>query len=210
MRRLLLLVFSVMCIVSGSAFWGGAVVLASPGPTEELKPILQKMVAVICDPTLAGNGQRVERRKKIMAIAVHAFDFTEMSKRVLGRTWRKIDQGQRDDFEELFTKLLENAYIGKLEQFSGQEIVYSGERIKGKKAAVSTVVTSNDSAPFPVSYVMLKNAKGWQVYDINIEGVSLLRNYREQFRSILRKEKFSGLVEVLHKKNASFTDDGEK
>lgn len=199
-RRLLLLVFCFGIL-------GGNLAAASPGPTEVLRPTLQGMIDVIRDPAYSGNEQKEPRRKKIMSIAANGFDFTEMSKRVLGKTWRTITQEQREHFEDLFTKLLENAYIGKLEGYSGQEIIYKAERIKGKKAAVATVVKNNGTAPFPVSYVMLESGNGWQVYDINIEGVSFLRNYREQFKSILRKEKFEGLVKVLEEKNASFSEE---
>ena len=186
-------------------FLGGTPVIASSGgPTEALQPTLQGMIDILCDPAFSGKEQRKVRREKIMAIVGKGFDFGEMSKLVLGRTWKKIDRQQREYFELLFTKLLENAYIGKLERYTGQEIIYKDERIKGKKAAVSTVVQSVGTPPLPVNYVMIEASSGWQVYDINIEGVSLLRNYREQFKSILRKEKFAGLIKVLEAKNASF------
>jgi phospholipid transport system substrate-binding protein len=191
-------------------FLGGTPVLASTGPTEALKPTLQGMIDILCDPAFSGKEQREVRRNKIMAIVGKGFDFEQMSKLVLGRTWKKIDNQQREYFEQLFTKLLENAYIGKLEGYTGQEIIYKDERIKGKKAAVSTVVQSKGTPPLPVNYVMIEASSGWQVYDINIEGVSLLRNYREQFKSILRKEKFDGLIKVLEEKNASFNKEGSK
>ena len=142
-----------------------------------------------------------------MIIAKRGFDFGTMSKLVLGKTYRKLDEQQRAYFEELFTKLLENAYIGKLESYTSQVTRYAGERIKGKKAEVSTQV-ENKGVTLPVSYIMLQNESGWQVYDIKIEGVRLLRNYKAQFKSILRKDKFEGLVKILEKKNASFTKIG--
>lgn len=184
--------------------------LASLSPTEALRPTLQGMIDVLRDPALAGEANKDARRQMIMAIAASGFDFKEMSKRVLGKTWRKLNGEQRVHFELLFTKLLENAYVGKLEEYSGQVIHYKDERIKGNKAAVATIVTSTDTPPLPVSYVMLNKGNGWQVYDMNIEGVSFLRNYREQFRSILRKDKFDGLVKILEKKNASFTQGTSK
>lgn len=195
-----------------SCFFFMAPVLAHAitGPTDSLKPTLEGMIEVIRDPALAGSENKDMRRGMVMAIASSGFDFTEMSKRVLGKTWKKLSGDQRINFETLFTKLLENAYIGKLEGYSGQEIHYKGERIKGKKAAVSTMVSSTGQPSFPVTYVMLKTDSGWQVYDMNIEGVSFLRNYREQFRSILRKDKFDGLVKVLENKNASFNEEEPK
>lgn len=191
-------------------FLCGTPAMASSGPTEALQPTLQGMIDILCDPAFSGKEQKETRREKIMAIVGKGFDFKEMSKLVLGRTWKKIDMQQREYFEMLFTKLLENAYIGKLEGYTGQEIIYKDERIKGKKAAVSTVVQSPGTPPLPVNYVMINASSGWQVYDINIEGVSLLRNYREQFKSILRKEKFEGLIKVLEEKNASFDVEGSK
>jgi len=199
-QRLFYIAFCLLCFTALPAF-------ASPGPTDALKPTLRDIMDVINDPAFSGTEHREDRREKIMSIAASGFNFGEMSKRVLGKTWRGLDQQQRGHFEELFTKLLENAYIGKLEDYSGQEILYKDERIKGKRAAVSTVVKDNGTAPLPVNYVMLEQSGGWQVYDINIEGVSLLRNYREQFKSILRKEKFEGLIKVLQEKNASFLEE---
>ncbi|MEA3469928.1 MAG: ABC transporter substrate-binding protein [Thermodesulfobacteriota bacterium] len=179
------------------------VVMASSGPTEVLKPKLNASMAVLSDPSLAGNEQKDVRRAKFMDIAMQVFNFKEMSKRVLGQTWRKIDPLEREHFTRLFTKLLENAYLGKLEEYSGQTIVYKDERVKGKKAAVSTVIYDENTF-LPVNYVMLNTDTGWRVYDINIEGVSLIRNYREQFKSILRKKKFDGLVKIIEEKNSSF------
>ncbi len=178
-------------------------VVASSGPTEALKPTLNGIMSILSNSSLAGNEHKLVRRTRIMDVAEQGFDFQEMSKRVLGKTWKKIDAQQRAHFVELFTKLLENVYIGKLEGYSGQEIIYKDERVKGKRAAVSTVV-QNQGKLIPVNYIMIAKSADWQVYDINIEGVSLLRNYREQFKSILRKEKFEGLVKVLEEKNASF------
>ncbi|MBU1140118.1 MAG: ABC transporter substrate-binding protein [Proteobacteria bacterium] len=181
--------------------------LASLGPTEELKPTLNKIIDILADSSLSGIQHKEERRAKIMAIATQGFDFPEMAKLVLGKTWNTIDQQQQTHFEQLFTKLLENTYIGKLESYSGQEVKFQDERIKGDKAQVSTVVDNNGVA-IPVHYVMLQKESSWKVYDINIEGVSLVRNFREQFKSILRKEKFDGLVKVIEEKNASFSTEG--
>jgi phospholipid transport system substrate-binding protein len=191
-------------------FLCGLPVMASPGPTEALKPTLQGMIDVLRDPSFAGTELKDSRRKKIMSIAAVGFDFAEMSKLVLGRTWRKINQDQRENFELIFTKLLENAYVGKLEGYAGHVIEYQDERIKGKKAAVSTLLKSPSAPPLPVNYVMINVGSGWQVYDINIEGVSLLRNYKDQFKSILRKDKFDGLVKVIEEKNESLNNEDSK
>ena len=176
-------------------------------PTEDFKPYLEGIVDVITNPEYAGDDKKDLRREKVMEVAKQAFDFTTMSKLVLGKTYRTLTAEQRAYFEELFTKLLENAYVGKLEGYTEQVTKYEGERVKGEKAEVITLV-ENKGVVIPVSYIMLTTDTGWKVYDIKIEGVRLLRNYKAQFKSILRKENFEGLVRTLEEKNASFGKDG--
>ncbi len=179
------------------------------GPEATLKPILQKLIETVEDKSLQGNAHRAERRARIMREVKTGFDFTEMSKRVLGRTWRQLKADERSHFTELMTKLLENVYIGRFEAVEGQireyKVTYNGEKIKGNRAQVSTVV-SDGTRRFPVHYIMRNSSGRWMVYDINIEGVSLVKNYQEQFRSILRTEKYPGLVKTIENKIASFKE----
>lgn len=181
---------------------------ANTGPTDQLRPALSALTALLADPALKGEENKVERRSKIMASIKEGFDFHEMSKRILGKEWNNISEEERLHFTELMTKLLENVYIGKLEGYSGQTVGYVSERIKGSRAQVSTLIEDN-GIEIPVHYIMSQKSERWMVYDINIEGVSLVRNYKEQFKSILRKDKFAGLVKVLEEKNASF-ENGQK
>lgn len=189
----LLLMFLVGCL-SLNAY--------AAGPTEQLRPALNTLTSILADPGLKGDENKVERRAKIMSSIKEGFDFKEMSKRILGRDWSSITAQEQDYFTELMTKLLENVYIGKLEGYSGQTVGYVDERIKGSRAQVSTLIEDN-GIKIPVHYIMSLKDEKWMVYDINIEGVSLVRNYKEQFKSILRKEKFEGLIKVLEEKNAS-------
>ncbi len=200
MKKYLLQTFITACLLLIT--WGLGV-QASTGPTEQLKPTLDKLVSILTDPGLKGESNKAARRKKIMSTISERFDFGEMSKRVLGNTWRTIDDNQKLYFTELMTKLLENNYIGQLENYSGQKVEFVGERIKKNRAQVSTLI-ENNGAKLPVHYIMSKDNTEWMVYDINIEGVSLIRNYRAEFKSILRREKFEGLVSVLERKNKSF------
>jgi phospholipid transport system substrate-binding protein len=177
---------------------------AANGPTDDIKPILQQLTSVLGDASLKGDEHRTERRAKIMSVVKIGFDFREMSKRVLGKTWQDIDDKERDNFTELMTKLLENVYIGKLEGYSGQTIEYIGENIKDDRAQVSVNV-DNAGTKIPIHYIMRKAEARWMVYDINIEGVSLVRNYQEQFKSILRTDNYEGLVKVLKDKINTFS-----
>jgi len=181
---------------------------AETGPMEQLRPRLTELTSVLADEELKGDANKPERRAKIMEVIKEGFDFREMSKRILGSTWNSITPAERDRFTKLMTKLLENVYIGKLESYSGQTIGYVSERVKGNRAQVSTLIEDRNMQ-IPVLYIMSLEEGQWMVYDINIEGVSLVRNYMEQFRSILRTEKFEGLIQVIEEKNRSF-DEGKQ
>ncbi|MBW2658167.1 MAG: ABC transporter substrate-binding protein [Deltaproteobacteria bacterium] len=178
-------------------------IIAGEGPTATLKPVLDGVMDILSDSDLKGDKHLQERRGKIMSKVKEGFDFREMSKRVLGKTWRTINDEQKEYFTTLLTKLLENVYIGKLEGYSGQTTEFEAEKIKGSRAQVTTVVENNGNL-LPVHYIMRERGGNWMVYDINIEGISLIRNYQQQFKSILRKEKYEGLVKVLEEKNKSF------
>ncbi|MDJ0622538.1 MAG: ABC transporter substrate-binding protein [Desulfocapsaceae bacterium] len=175
------------------------------GPTDQLKPTLEKLINIVKDPNLAGDSKKKERRELIMTTVATRFDFSEMSKLVLGPTWEEITDQERQDFIAQMTKLLENNYIGQLENYSGNSVEYIGERVRNGRAQVSTLIENNGS-DYPVHYIMAKEDGNWMVYDINIEGVSLIRNYRAEFKSILRQQNFDGLMQTLIAKNKSFSE----
>jgi phospholipid transport system substrate-binding protein len=184
-------------------------VSAASGPTETIKPVIEDVTKLLNNPKLQGDAHQDERRQKIMSTIKLGFDFQEMCKRVLGKTWQNISQAEKDRFTEQMTKLLENAYIGKLEDYRYKSIEYLDEKVQDDRAQVSTQVVKDD-AKLLVHYVLQRTPKGWMVYDINIEGVSLVRNYMEQFRSILRTEDFHGLVKIIEQKNKTFAQTGKE
>jgi len=183
-------------------------VWAAKSPTETIKPVLEDLTHFLDDPGLQGDAHRDERLRKIVSTIKVGFDFQEMCKRVLGRTWSELSQNDKEHFTEIMTKLLENTYVGKLEDYQYKSIEYLDEKIKGDRAQVSTEVLKKD-VKLPVYYILNMTSKGWMVYDINIEGVSLVRNYMEQFKSILRTQKYQGLVKVIEEKNRTFKNTPE-
>ena len=172
---------------------------AVPDPTEELRPFVAKVVAILTDPALLGKENSSERREKVMAVAHERFDFDEMSKRVLGAQWRQLAPAEQTRFVGLFTKLLEHAYIGKIEDYSKQKVIFKGQRIKDDRAQVETELVDKDVV-IPVFYIMMLKNNDWMVYDIVVEGVSLIRNYMEQFREIIRKDGYTSLVKQIEDK----------
>jgi phospholipid transport system substrate-binding protein len=204
MIKLIVPAFLILALVINAT----AVNSQAAEPTEQLKPILEELFSILDDQSLQGDEQKEVRRQRIMAAISSGFDFREMSRRVLGSTWNDISAEQRDHFVVQMTKLLENVYIGRLESYDGREVEFAAERIKGKRAQVTTLINYEDSK-IPVHYIMQKEHDRWMVYDINIEGVSLIRNYMEQFRTILRQEEYEGLIQIIEKKNQLFAEGKE-
>lgn len=172
---------------------------AAPDPTEQMRPFVDKIVGILTDETLQGEENSGKRREKVMDVAHERFDFAEMSKRVLGGQWRQLSSKEQGEFVKLFTKLLEHAYIGKIENYSKQKVVFKGQRIKEERAQVETELVDKDVV-LPVSYIMILKGSDWMAYDIVVEGVSLIRNYMEQFREIIRKDGYASLVKQIEDK----------
>lgn len=176
-----------------------------PDPTEQMKPFIAKMTKILSEADLK-NDADCNICQRLIDISRERFDYNEMSKRVLGKAWRKLSTEEKADFVDLFTELLEYAYVGKIQSYSGQSIVFKDQRIKGKRAEVKTELIDKNKA-IPVSYIMLLEGDKWMVYDVVVEGVSLIRNYMEQFREILRKDQYSGLIKQIEKKVRQLQDE---
>ncbi len=205
-RRCCLLI-AVALILGVSGSFGDT--CAGPGPIDQVKPTLDKILEVLLDSSLKGDVKKVERRAIVMSIIKTRFDFREMSRKVLGKTWAKITHGDQDHFTSLMTELLENVYIGKLESYSGQKIDYTGERIKNDKALVSTTI-DNNGEKIPLHYLLINRKSNWMVFDINIDGVSLIKNYRQQFKSVLKRDGFPGLVKEVEQMNKKLAGEDKK
>lgn len=198
--KLIAVVVGVLCMLGGLQ----SAAFAVPGPTEQLKPFVGEVIAILEDDGVNDStGAKVDR---IMEVAKQGFDFNEMSKRVLGRHWRNLSAGERQEFVGLFTELLKYAYVSQMENYSNQQIEFGRQRIKGKRAQVETMLVDGTNK-IPVSYIMHLTEDRWMVYDIVVEGVSLVRNYLEQFQEILRKDDFAGLTRQLKSKIAEFQNE---
>lgn len=189
--------FLLCCLIMGLAFSQSAV-SASPDPTDQFRPFLKKVIDTLADPELKTIAKK-EQGQRIITIVREHFDFQEMSKRVLGMQWRNLNNKEKKEFEDLFTQLLQYAYIGKIDEYAGQQVTFVQQRIKGERAEVQTLLVDKQKS-VPVSYIMLLRGDQWMAYDVIVEGVSLIRNYMEQFSEILRKDGYSGLVQQLKDK----------
>jgi phospholipid transport system substrate-binding protein len=171
-------------------------------PTEELKKSVDAVIDVLKDKELKKPGNTKERRAKIRKIVNGRFDYEEMAKRSLALHWRKRTPEERKEFVPLYSDLLERTYIDKIEKYQDEEVLYVGELTEGQNALVKTKVITTQDVEIPISYRLYKKADGWKVYDVIIEGVSLVQNYRSQFNSIIRSDSYQVLVKRLKDKVA--------
>jgi phospholipid transport system substrate-binding protein len=199
-------------LVSGLAA-AGLLVLITAGGTwaataqEQLKGAIDRVVATLDDPTMKGEGKAAERRAAVRKIANDIFDFGEIARRSLGRYWQPLSEAQRSEFVGLFGDLLERSYISKIELYGGEKIIYGGERVDGDLAIVSTKIITKNGTEVPIDYRLFKRGDTWKVYDVNIEGISLVSNYRTQFNKIIQTSGYNSLVDRMKAKQTEGLED---
>jgi phospholipid transport system substrate-binding protein len=174
---------------------------AAGPPTDQLKGAIDRVVKALEDPSLKGAGRSAERRTAVRRIADDIFDFNEIARRALARHWQPLSDKQRTEFVGLFSDLLERSYLSKIETYGGEKIQYVGERVDGDAASVATRIVTKSGTEVPVDYRMQKKGDRWLVYDVNIEGVSLVSNYRTQFNKIIQTGSYNDLVQKLKAKH---------
>jgi phospholipid transport system substrate-binding protein len=180
-------------------------------PTDQLRTQIDRVIKTVEDPELKQSGKTGERRAAVRKIANETFDFPEMARRALARHWQPRTPAERDEFVKLFADLLERAYVSKIENYGGEKIAYNGDTIDGEAAMVKTKIITKQGTDIPVDYRMLKRGDRWLVYDVVIEGVSLINNYRTQFNKIIQTSSYQALVDRMkNKQNELLEDDKGK
>ena len=179
-----------------------AVTVYAGAPTETLRVGVDKALRILEDPGLKGESHVADRRKQLRDIADNLFDFEEMSRRTLATHWQKRTPDERQQFSALFADLLENTYFSQIDTYSGGGTVkYGAETVNGDQATVRTTIVTAKGTEVPADYRMHQKMGKWLVYDVSIEGVSLVNNYRAQFNSIIQRNGFPDLVQKLQKKS---------
>ena len=173
---------------------------AAGAPSDQLKTQIDRVLKTLDDPELKKEGRAKERRAAVRKIANDIFDFGETARRSLGRHWQPRTQAERDEFVELFADLLERSYISKVELYGGEKIQYLGDTIDGEQAKVQTKLLTKGGNEIPIEYRMHRKGDRWLVYDVVIEGVSLIANYRTQFNKIIQTASYQELVKNMKAK----------
>ena len=187
------LLAGLLALLLAREAWAGA-------PTEQLKGAIDRVTRTLDDPALKAPDKSVERRTAVRKIANDIFDFTELTKRSLGRHWQARTPIDQAEFVELFTDVLEYAYISKIEMYSGEKVAFVGETLDAGVATVRTKIVTRQGTEIPVDYRMYQRGDRWLTYDVAVEGVSLVANYRTQFNAIIQKSSYQELVKTMRAK----------
>ena len=174
--------------------------VAAGAPGDQVRQSVDKLLAILADPRLKQEGKKNERREELKKVIYQRFDFTEMARRALGPEWRRHTPEEQKEFVQLFTDLLERAYLKQIESYNDQKVRYLNEREDHGYAEVDTKIVDNKGQEFSVNY-RLDNVNGdWKVYDVVIEDISLVNNYRAQFSRVLASSSYQELVHRMKDK----------
>jgi phospholipid transport system substrate-binding protein len=195
-NKSILLVLMLLITVFFSGY--GTCLAAAEDPMEQLQKSVDEILRILQSEDLKRPEKKEERKERILNVVTGMFDFREMAKSSLAQSWNTITPEEQDTFVGLFTRLVEQRYIGKIDSYTNQKVVYKKQIIKGDIATIYTDIIDKD-LEIPIIYRLQENKGKWLVYDLKIENVSLIVNYRRDFDSIIRKEQFAGLVEKISK-----------
>jgi phospholipid transport system substrate-binding protein len=172
--------------------------LSFAAPTDDVKKVVDEVVRIVSDKDLIKHDQK--RRQALKKSISTIFDYSEMAKRSLGKHWNQRTPAEKKQFADLFASLLENSYASKIESYNNEKIVYLKENLDGDHAEVKSKVLTAKRDEFTLDYRLINLNGKWLVYDIVIEGVSLVSNYRTQFNKIITSGGYSELVKKLQNK----------
>jgi phospholipid transport system substrate-binding protein len=203
--------FAPMGALLMALFLGGIAVPAVAGePTDQLKQAIDKVLAIVTDPALKGPDHEAERRKLIRIAAEGRFDWPAMARSAMGIYWRDRTPAEKKEFTRLFTDLIESAYMGKIEGYSGEKIRYLGDSTDNGYGTVKTRIADKEGRKIPVTYWVKEENGQWLIYDISIEAVSLVYNYRSQIADIMSKSSYANLIKILKERVATQSESGTK
>lgn len=202
--RVTLLQTSICVVAVGFCVLETAVAAGVPNPTVVVKETIDEVIRLVTDEEL-NKPEQLSRRRILLEEAIgHHFSFAEMAKRSLAAHWKGRREDERQEFTRLFKSLLSKTYAGKIENYSGETVNYLKERLKNGYAEVKTTIVSAQTE-ISLDYRLLLMGSTWRVYDVVVNGVSLVKNYRSQFARIIRRSSYEDLVVTLREKSSEIT-----
>ena len=171
--------------------------------TEQVRTTVDQVIAILQDQSLKTESKQKDRREQLRRIIFARFDFAEMARRSLGPEWRRRTPTEQQEFVSLFTDLLQESYIGTIEAYNGDKVLYNRELQDQDNAEVQTTLTTRREDSYSINYRLRLVAKDWKVYDVVIENISVVNNYRSQFSRVLAKSSYEELVRSMKEKARS-------
>jgi phospholipid transport system substrate-binding protein len=192
----------VQLIVVGLVISAATLSLAAESPTDVVRTTINEVIRILNDDSMKAPAKLQPRRRMLEQVIAQRFDYAEMSKRALAANWTPLTNEQRDEFVDLFKAFLSDRYASKIEGYSGEQVEYLSERLDGQYAEVRTKLVSS-KVEIPMDYRLINKAGRWYAYDIVVDGVSLVKNYRSQFTSIIRSYSYDELVHRLRNRTVA-------
>lgn len=169
-------------------------------PTDQVRVTVDRVLKILKDPALNSASAKEARRSELSKAILPRFDFEEMAKRSLGAEWRRRTPAEQEEFIRLFTDLLKDSYIETIESYRGDKVIYRRESQDGDYADVGTKVINERGEEFTIDYRLHLEGSEWKVYDVIVENISLVNNYRSQFRRVLERSSFAELLQTIRGK----------
>src|SRR5574342_278845 len=198
-RHRLIPLIAVLVLGLAPVVWAGQ-------PTEQLRSYTDQVIKVLHNPALS----LPERREAVKHLAEQVFDVSETARRALGQHWLKRTPAEREEFVKLFANLLEQTYIARIDEYGGEKLTYVSEMIDGDRATVKARITTRNGTDVPVESRLLQKENHWLIYDILIENLSLISNYRSQFDRVIRTASYDELVNRLKNRGDFLTEKSTK
>lgn len=169
-------------------------------PVDQIRVTVDRVLAILQDPGLGSDQKRQARRDQLRQAIFPTFDFAEMAKRSLGSHWRRRSPAEQKEFVDLFTDLLQTSYVGTIESYNGDKVAYLREVQDKNYAEVGTNIISAKGQEFTINYRLHLQDGEWKVYDVVIENISIVNNYRSQFNRVINRSSYEELLRVLKEK----------
>jgi len=177
-------------------------------PAMQIQGAIEKVLTILKDPQLQAESKKQQRLDQLRQVVYSKFDFAEMAKRSLGAQWQRLNADQQREFVKLFTELMENSYMSNLEGYNGEKVVVAGEKQDKEFAEVDTKIVTKKGEPIAVNYKLMQANGNWKIYDVVIENISLVNNYRSQFNRVITRSSFDDLMQKM--KDKQFETAGKK
>ncbi len=169
-------------------------------PVDQIRVTVDRVLAILQDPSLSSDEKRQARRDQLRQAIFPTFDFAEMAKRSLGSHWRRRSPAEQEEFVSLFTDLIQNSYVGSIESYNGDKVAYLREVQDKNYAEVGTNIITAKGEEFSINYRLHLQGGEWKVYDVVIENISIVNNYRSQFNRVINRSSYEELLRVLKEK----------